>query len=31
LIEVLGGEGFQARVERAGFGGWIVYFWRDVT
>lgn len=31
LIEVLGSEGFQSRVERAGVGGWIVYFWRDDT
>lgn len=31
LIEVLGSEGFKSRVERAGFGGWVVYFWRDDT
>lgn len=31
LIEVLGSDGFQSRIERAGVGGWIVYFWRDDT
>ncbi len=31
LLEVLRSEGFQSRVERAGVGGWIVYFWRDDT
>jgi hypothetical protein len=28
LIELLAGQGFVSKVERAG-GGWIVYFWRD--
>ena len=31
LIEGLGNDGFQSRVERAGVGGWIVYFARDDT
>ena len=29
LIEKLGSEGFQSRVERQVAGGWIVHFWRD--
>jgi uncharacterized protein (DUF2249 family) len=29
LIEKLGGEGFQSKVERGGGGEWIVYFWRE--
>jgi hypothetical protein len=29
LIERLGSEGFQSRVERQLGGGWTVYFWRD--
>lgn len=29
LIEKLGSEGFQSRVERQGGGGWAVYFWRE--
>lgn len=29
LIEKLGSEGFQSRVEREVGGGWIVYFWRE--
>jgi uncharacterized protein DUF2249 len=29
LIEKLGSEGFESRVERQVGGGWIVYFWRD--
>jgi hypothetical protein len=29
LIEKLGGEGFESRVERQIGGGWIVHFWRD--
>lgn len=29
LIEKLGSEGFQSRVERQLGGGWIVHFWRD--
>ena len=28
LIEKLGSEGFQSRVERGPAGDWIVYFWR---
>jgi hypothetical protein len=28
LIEKLGSEGFQSRIER-GAGSWTVYFWRD--
>ena len=29
LIEKLGSEGFQSRVERQLGGGWIVHFWRE--
>ena len=30
LIEKLGSEGFQSRVERqVGGGGWVVHFWRE--
>ena len=29
LIEKLGSEGFESRVERQPGGGWIVHFWRD--
>jgi uncharacterized protein (DUF2249 family) len=29
LIEKLGSEGFQSRVERQLGGGWTVHFWRD--
>jgi uncharacterized protein (DUF2249 family) len=29
LIEKLGSEGFESRVERQVGGGWIVYFWRE--
>jgi hypothetical protein len=29
LIELLGGEGFKTKVERASGADWIVYFWRD--
>jgi uncharacterized protein (DUF2249 family) len=29
LIEKLGSEGFQFRVERQVGGGWAVYFWRE--
>ena len=29
LIEKLGSEGFQSKVERQVGGGWIVHFWRD--
>lgn len=31
LIEKLGSEGFQSRVERGEAASWIVYFWRDVA
>ena len=29
LIEKLGSEGFQSRVERHVGGGWTVHFWHD--
>ena len=29
LIEKLGSEGFESRVEREVGGCWIVHFWRD--
>lgn len=29
LIEMLGSEGFQSRVERQSGGGWAVHFWRE--
>ena len=29
LIEKLGSEGFQSRVERQPGGTWITHFWRD--
>jgi hypothetical protein len=29
LIEILGSEGFQSRVERQVSGGWAVHFWRE--
>lgn len=29
LIEKLGSEGFQSRVERQVGGGWVVHFWRE--
>jgi uncharacterized protein (DUF2249 family) len=29
LIELLGRQGFQSRVERNLAGGWIAHFWRD--
>lgn len=29
LIEKLGIEGFESRVERQVGGGWTVHFWRD--
>jgi len=28
LIEKLGGEGFDSKVERGSGSDWIVYFWR---
>jgi hypothetical protein len=27
LIELLGSQGFQSKVERGEAGSWIVYFW----
>jgi len=29
LIEKLGSEGFKSKVEHAGSGSWIAYFWRE--
>lgn len=29
LIEKLGSEGFQSRIERQVGGGWAVHFWRE--
>ena len=29
LIELLGSQGFQSKVERGEAGSWIVYFWRQ--
>jgi hypothetical protein len=29
LIEKLGSEGFESRVERQVGGGWTVHFWRN--
>jgi hypothetical protein len=29
LIEALGSEGFQTKVQRGGKGEWMVYFWRE--
>lgn len=28
LIELLGSQGFQSKVEHGEAGSWIVYFWR---
>jgi len=28
LIELLGGEGFESKVERGMGADWVVYFWR---
>ena len=30
LIELLGSQGFQSKVERGAGGSWIVYFWREM-
>jgi len=30
LIERLGGEGFESKVERGTGADWMVYFWRKV-
>ena len=29
LIEALGGEGLESKVERGAGADWIVYFWRE--
>ena len=29
LIELLGSQGFQSKVEPGEAGSWIVYFWRE--
>ncbi len=29
LIEFLGGEGFESKVERGAGADWIIYFWRE--
>jgi len=29
LIERLGSQGFQSRVERRADGSWVTHFWRD--
>jgi hypothetical protein len=29
LIEALGAEGFESKVERGAGADWIVYFWRE--
>ena len=31
LIEYLGGEGWQSRVERGAGGVWIIYFWQETV
>ncbi len=31
LVEKLGSEGFQTKVERGRNGEWIIYFWREVV
>ena len=31
LIEALGGEGFESKVERGAGADWIVYFWREAA
>ena len=31
LIEELGGEGFESKVERGAGADWIVYFWREAA
>ena len=30
LIELVGSEGFQSKVEKGSGSDWIVYFWRDI-
>ena len=29
LIELLGSNGFESRIEKGKGGSWIVYFWRE--
>lgn len=29
LVEKLGSEGFQSRLEKGAGGDWVVYFWKD--
>jgi hypothetical protein len=31
LIEKLGGEGFESKVERGTGADWMVYFWREAV
>ena len=31
LIELLGSEGFESKVERGGKSDWVVYFWRETS
>ena len=31
LIEALGAEGFESKVERGAGADWIVYFWRETA
>jgi hypothetical protein len=31
LIEFLGGEGFESKVERGVGADWIIYFWRTAS
>ena len=31
LIELLGSEGFDSKIERGEAGSWIVYFWRETA
>ena len=31
LVEMLGGEGFESKVERGAGADWIVYFWRGAA
>ena len=31
LIELLGSEGFDSKVERGEKSDWIVYFWRETS
>lgn len=29
LIELLGSEGYQSKIEPGSGGAWVVYFWRE--